>query len=224
MPETFQCPKCGAPVSYDNDVIGANLTARCSYCNSSLAVPGGVRPTHIKIQIGSGTSRGSWKWVWLLLILPLLGLGVIIAIAAFLIPWRSNSRETSKPVFLPTITSPTSPPKKEQPPSFATVLLQFGSEGIGPGMFKDARSIAVDGAGKIYVAEYIGGRVQVFDGEGKFLTQWMADPKMPLRGLAADRKGTVYVVQSGMIKKHEGETGKLLGEVSYAQGRGFDDV
>jgi len=102
--------------------------------------------------------------------------------------------------------------------------LKFGSEGIGPGMFTDARSIALDRAGNIYVGEYSGGRIQVFDSAGKFITQWTANPKMPLRGLAADRKGTVYVVQSGKIQKVEGLTGKPLGEIEYGEGWGFDDI
>jgi sugar lactone lactonase YvrE len=42
--------------------------------------------------------------------------------------------------------------------------------------------------------------------------------------LAADRNGVVYIVQSGKISRHEGETGKLLGELEYAGGGGFDDV
>ena len=46
------------------------------------------------------------------------------------------------------------------------------------------------------LAGYVAGRVQVFDSTGTFLTQWSADPSMPLRDLAADRGGTVYVVQS----------------------------
>ena len=99
-----------------------------------------------------------------------------------------------------------------------------GGEGIGPGMMTDARSVAVDGSGRIYVGEYEGGRIQVFDSSGKFITQWMVDTKMPLSGLAADRKGTVYVVQSGIINRYEGETGKSLGQISYPQGWGFDDI
>ncbi len=106
---------------------------------------------------------------------------------------------------------------------FARVILKFGSEGIGPGQFKDARTVAVDGEGRIYAADYTGGRVQVFDANGKFLTQWMVDAKMPLLKLAADRKGTVYIVQSGDITRYEGMTGKVLGKFQPA-GRSFDDV
>src|SRR5688572_18521085 len=43
--------------------------------------------------------------------------------------------------------------------AFATEALTFGSEGTGAGRFEDARSVAVDGQGRIYVAEYQGGRV-----------------------------------------------------------------
>jgi sugar lactone lactonase YvrE len=107
---------------------------------------------------------------------------------------------------------------------FATVLLKFGSEGIGSGMFTDARSIAVDGAGRIYVGEYTGGRIQVFDPAGKFITQWtVGDRKTILRGLAADRKGTVYVVYGGGVHRYQGETGERLGQLEYERS-GFDDV
>lgn len=104
---------------------------------------------------------------------------------------------------------------------FANVALEFGSEGIGAGQFKDARSIAVDGEGRIYTAEYIGGRLQVFDAQGKFVTQWMIDPKRPLSGMAADRKGTLYIVQGGAITRYNGETGERLGEIE-SRGPGFN--
>ena len=58
---------------------------------------------------------------------------------------------------------------------------------------------------------------------GNFIAQWMVDRKMPLRGLTADRKGTVYIVQRGTITRYEGETGNLLGDVQ-SEGSGFDDV
>ena len=58
MLQTFDCPKCGAPVSYEKDVIGANLTARCPYCNSSLSVPDEMYVTDFKgIQVFDGNGR-----------------------------------------------------------------------------------------------------------------------------------------------------------------------
>ena len=104
---------------------------------------------------------------------------------------------------------------------FAEVALEFGSEGLGAGQFKDARSIAVDGQGHIYVGEYTGGRVQVFNANGDFVTQWMVDAKMPLLQLAADRRGTVYVAQGGDISRYEGLTGNLLGKLPKLPGGGF---
>lgn len=106
---------------------------------------------------------------------------------------------------------------------FARVVMKFGSEGIGAGQFKDVRTVAIDGEGHIYAADYTGGRVQVFDSSGKFLTQWMVDPKSALLKLAADRKGIVYVVQRGDISRHDGMTGELLGKVQ-SDGKSFDDV
>lgn len=226
--ETFQCPKCGAPVSLSRDVLGANLTARCPYCNSALAVPDGMRgqPTHINIHVGSAGSVGkAATWIWVVGIVLFVGVGVVVAAAVLLVGMtrRPVATNTRRPVSLPTKTKP-SGGTADMPAGFAKTILSFGSEGIGPGMFKDARSIAMDAAGKIYVGEYTGGRVQVFDPQGQFITQWMVDPKMPLRGMAADRNGIIYVVQSGIISKYDGATGNSLGQLGYAGGWGFDDI
>jgi len=167
--------------------------------------------------------RGFWM---MLLLIPLIGVGIAAAAIAFGFSsvFRAIPKPPTPPLVrsTPTKTEPRGGPQPEK--SIATVMMKFGSKGIGPGMFTDARSIAVDGAGNIYVGEYSGGRVQVFDPDGKFVTQWTVDPKMPLRGLAADRKGTVFVVQSGSIQKHEGATGNPIGQLKFAEGWGFDDV
>lgn len=126
----------------------------------------------------------------------------------------------------PSAPAPGAPPAAQPaaPPAFAQEVMRFGSEGTGAGRFEDARSVAVDGAGRIYVAEYTGGRVQVFDSAGAFVTQWMADTRMPLLDLEADREGTVYVVQQGRIRRYEGATGRALGEVRRPGGASYDDV
>lgn len=91
-----------------------------------------------------------------------------------------------------------------------TELLRIGGEGTGAGKFKDNRHVAVDGKGRIYSADYSGGRFQVFDREGEFLTQWNGEPGMLLFGLDADRKGTIYIVTNKGIRAHNGETGEML--------------
>ena len=231
MLKTFNCPKCGAPVSYEQDVIGANLTARCSYCNSALSVPDEMRGrpaaliSNVNIDLRN-TGATATKWILLIILIPVIAIVVgVIAMGGFLIPLiGGGSTKVSNPITPPTKPKSIAHGGKEKPKGFANETLKFGSEGIGPGMFTDARSIAVDGSGKIYVGEYIGGRIQVFDGEGKFITQWTVDRKMPLRALAADRNGIVYVVQKGNITRHEGATGKPLGQLAYGDGWGFDDV
>ena len=53
------------------------------------------------------------------------------------------------------------------------VLATWGSKGIGDGEFNDPTSVAVDPAtNKIYVADPINKRIQVFDDNGKFVTKW----------------------------------------------------
>ena len=225
MFRTFDCPKCGAPVTYErNEMLGAQqATVRCAYCHSSLMVPDELhgqpaRVVPITIDLRNITRHKATKWIWVLVAVPLIAivLGVLAAMVGILVP-VFYSRADKKP-------GDASNRSRETSSSFADVVLKFGSEGIGPGMFKDARSIAVDGAGRIYVGEYAGGRIQVFDPAGKFVTQWsIGDRRTLLRGLAADRKGIVYVVHGGNIHRYEGETGNLLGQVAY-ENSGFDDV
>ncbi len=213
--ETFDCPKCGAPVSYQPNPFGG--TARCDYCQSQLALPQENQPariiSQIDINVGPQVTAGARKLIWFLVLVPII-IVVIVLTGVFgaLAPLLSKK---GGPAFSSGAANGN---------GFVEVVNTFGSEGIGPGMMKDARNIAVDGAGHIYVGEYQGGRVQVFDAQGKFITQWMVDPKMPLRGLAADRKGVVYAVQRGQITKYQGDTGQALGQVTYSGGDGFDDV
>jgi DNA-binding beta-propeller fold protein YncE len=146
--------------------------------------------------------------LFVLIVIGLAGVGILA-------PLFYSVNRPAKEVTNPARPNSPNPPAKEKTNSFATVLLDFGKEGIGPGMFNDARSIAVDGAGRIYVGEYNGGRIQVFDAGGKFVNQWsVGDRKTILRGLAADRKGMVYVVHGG---------GEKLGQLNYERS-GFDDV
>jgi DNA-binding beta-propeller fold protein YncE len=176
----------------------------------------------VRIQLGLSPGSKFPKSLWLLLAIPLfillvVGLAAVGVLAPVLSTVTRTVKETKKP-------DRSDGPAKESTNSFASILLNFGTEGVGPGMLTDARSVAVDGTGRIYVGEYTGGRIQVFDPDGKFLTQWMVgDRKTILRGMAANRKGTVYVVHGGGIDLYRGETGEKLGQVQFERS-GFDDV
>ena len=98
--------------------------------------------------------------------------------------------------------------------------LSFGGEGTGVGVFEDARHVAVDNNGHIFVGEYAGGRIQVFDETGKFIVQWLArgeaesNDDVYITSMAADRAGVVYVTVGGGLFRYNGLTGDLLGKVT----------
>jgi len=52
------------------------------------------------------------------------------------------------------------------------LLMSWGSSGTEPGQFNIAHNIATDDDGWVYVADRENHRVQVFDGNGKYETQW----------------------------------------------------
>ena len=228
MIHTLKCPSCGAPVDYEDETH--KRAFRCPFCNNTVVVPEALRRAEEpQVRISFGKQERAHARTGLLILIPvviLLFVGGIIAFAIYSATRSVRSTVThvvNIPAF-PDISKITGGGgAKDTENAFASVAMQFGSEGTGPGSFSDARSIAVDGEGRIYVGEYSGGRIQVFDSSGKFITQWMADTEMPLRAIAADRKGTVYVVQRGEIKKFEGPTGQSLGKVAFS-GNGFDDV
>lgn len=216
MIQTFACPSCGGPLEYTG---GHDKTIRCPFCANSVIVP-----SELRARTAGLTTPPKAVNVRLMIICAALVLAGGVLILVVLTTRRQTLSKPSTPPLPRAV--PTSPTPRPSPaePGFASVVQTFGSEGIGPGMFTDARGIAVDGAGRIYVGEYGSGRIQVFDAEGKFITEWMADTHMPLRGMAADRKGTVFVAQRGVISRYDGATGRMTGQLDYPAGRGFDDV
>ncbi len=198
----------------------------------------GEQPGHVSVSMHDAQAQmaqhvthkanhSAVKWiVFAVVILILAGVGAGIW---GLIVGIKHATDTVSRISSPSQTSgPHGGANATAAPGFASIALKFGSEGIGPGMFKDARNIGVDGEGRIYVGEYLnGGRVQAFDANGKFITQWTVDPKMPMRQMTADRKGTVYVVQRGEISRFDGATGNPLGKIQYSSatdhGRAYFD-
>ena len=220
MMETLQCPSCGAPMDYDPRA--EDETMRCPFCESTVVLPERQRPapqTQTRIVV---ERTGDKTAVTAGVIVAFVAVIVTGAVALFAFhqiskPDTNGARGLGATNTKNSLTTT----KKNAGDGYAQPELTFGGEGIGPGNFTDARSIALDADGHVYVGEYSGGRIQVFDQSGKFLNQWTVDRKMPLRGMAADRRGTVFVVQGDKITRYEGTTGKALGVLASG---GYDDV
>lgn len=115
------------------------------------------------------------------------------------------------------------------PFSRAQLITSFGGEGTGTGLFQDPRYVATDNNGHLFVGEYSGGRIQIFDMDGKFLNQWTPDhvenDDLYLRGMAVDRSGMIYLVASGELNYYNAITGEQLGEIPSPTENGyFDDI
>jgi len=219
MPESFDCPNCGAPIDLGDD---PPATVRCPHCTTTVIVPENLRrkpeprPVVLRVETSAGAptisprvGRGI-----AIAIIAVVGITTVIGLAGVVLGIGAAVAPAAIPALIPAL-MPAGPP----PP-----LLSFGGEGIGPGFFTDARSIGVDGEGRVYVGEYQGGRIQVFDAAGEFLTQWFADRVIPLTGMAVGRDGEVYTVQRGELTLRDGNTGERLGLVEYDPGQDFEDV
>jgi sugar lactone lactonase YvrE len=111
----------------------------------------------------------------------------------------------------------------------ARLVASFGGEGTGQGLFQDPRYVATDNNGHLFVGEYDGGRIQVFDMQGKFLGQWTPvneeDYDLYLRGMAVDRSGMMYLAAQGKLYVYNALSGERLGEIPFTGEYGyFDDV
>src|SRR5713226_7259330 len=87
-------------------------------------------------------------------------------------------------------------------------LKSFGEPGDQPGQFNTPHSIAADAQGNIYVADRGNRRIQVFDGDGKFLRQITIDvpfdpnarpaignkPQLPITGNQAMAPGAPWAI------------------------------
>lgn len=77
------------------------------------------------------------------------------------------------------------------------LLHSWGEPGGGPGQFRVPHGIAIDPNGIVYVADRENSRIQLFDREGKYLSEWN-DVARPSQ-VFIDKNGVVYVSELGFI-------------------------
>jgi DNA-binding beta-propeller fold protein YncE len=75
------------------------------------------------------------------------------------------------------------------------LLFSWGEPGIGPGQFHIPHGIAVDRHGTVYVADRENSRIQRFNSDGKYLSEW-TDVARPCEVFIGD-DGEVYVAELG---------------------------
>ncbi len=74
---------------------------------------------------------------------------------------------------------------------------QWGTKGSGDGEFDLPHGLALDRAGRLYVADRSNSRIQVFDREGSFIAEWPREKVGRPYGISADAAGNVFVVDGG---------------------------
>jgi peptidylamidoglycolate lyase len=89
--------------------------------------------------------------------------------------------------------------------------LAWGKKGSGQGEFDIPHGISLDKQGRVYVADRANSRVQIFDPNGKFITQWQsADLGRPW-DIAVGSDGYAYIADGGQTDlKKPPDRGRVL--------------
>jgi DNA-binding beta-propeller fold protein YncE len=97
-------------------------------------------------------------------------------------------------------------------------LLQWGTRGTGPGQFMLPHNVVVDGQGRVYVTDRDNQRIEVFDANGKFLTEWKGTGGVS--GLAMTKDGRM--VTGAVLRDLNGTVIGRLPEAMGAHGVAVD--
>jgi DNA-binding beta-propeller fold protein YncE len=90
-------------------------------------------------------------------------------------------------------------------------LLQWGRRGTGPGEFGLPHNVVADAQGRVYVSDRDNQRIEVFDANGNFLTQWRDTGGVSALAIAKDGR-----IWTGAIVRDL--NGKVLGRLPEASG------
>ena len=74
------------------------------------------------------------------------------------------------------------------------VIKTWGKKGSGPGEFNEPHGIALDSTGRVFVADRVNSRIQIFDADGRFLAEWKQFGRPS--AVFIDRDDVIYVADS----------------------------
>jgi len=92
-------------------------------------------------------------------------------------------------------------------------IKEWGKKGSGPSEFDTPHSLALDSAGRLFVADRSNSRIQIFDPDGKFLAAWRQFGRPS--GLYIDKNDRLYVAdsESGPVQNPGYKRGIRIGNV-----------
>lgn len=76
-------------------------------------------------------------------------------------------------------------------------ITSWGSYGAEPGQFDVPHSIALDSKGRVYIADRGNARLQVFDGNGQYITEWKNNSLGRPWAVRISPEGNVFIVDGG---------------------------
>ena len=89
-------------------------------------------------------------------------------------------------------------------------IKSWGKTGTGPGEFSGPHAFAIDAKNRLLVADRGNKRIQLFDMDGKYLTEWKAGM---ISGLAILPNGRVVATTKNKLLVLDGNTGALVDEI-----------
>ena len=197
---TFPRPHCGGLLEPEKGV----KTMSCKYCNALVTIPKELRTRPISEAAPAGPTVPAFGkgCIRAAVLVAVIGVLILAALGIGGYVWLRNATRD-----IPGVSSITS--------GFAVKSMTFGTQGIEPGMFEDACSVAVDGQGDILVGDYQDGRVQTFSPSGKYLSYFTAGSEVD--ALAVGPDGNVTVAHDGKLSVYD-PSGKELGTIEGADG------
>jgi sugar lactone lactonase YvrE len=85
------------------------------------------------------------------------------------------------------------------------LLKAWGQRGTGPGEFDQPHALALDSKGRLYIGDRSNNRIQIFDQDGNYITEWKQFSRPS--GIVITKNDDMYVADSeseSVSKNHDG--------------------